>query len=66
MPEPHQPRITRRSDDRWSIRCPQCEENPFDSIPIGIAMPLESRQMTELILANHVTREGSNSRKRTA
>jgi hypothetical protein len=62
----HHPRISRRSDGRWVVRCPQCEEQPFDAIPIGIAMPLESLRMTELILANHVTRQGPESRRKIA
>jgi hypothetical protein len=60
----HHPQITRRADDRWTIRCPECEQNPFDAIPIGIAMPLETLHMAELILTNHLHGQEPRSRKR--
>jgi hypothetical protein len=59
----HHPRLTQRADGKWVVRCPQCEGNQSESVPLGIAMPLESRQVTELILANHEKREGARGRK---
>ncbi len=62
----HHPGITRHADGRWLIRCPEYEANESALIPIGIAMPLESLQVTELILANHVRREGQRSHQKSA
>jgi hypothetical protein len=62
----HQPHITKAKDGRWMIRCPQCEDNSFASIPIGIALPLRSLEVTQLVLDNHMNREGARTRKKIA
>jgi hypothetical protein len=48
------------------IRCPQCEENRASPIPIGIGMPIKSHEVTELILNNHLRREGPRPRQQIA
>jgi hypothetical protein len=55
----HHPRVTQRADRMWIVRCPQCEGSQSEAVPLGIAMPLQSRQVTELIFANHQKRTGA-------
>ena len=55
----HHPRVTQRADHMWIVRCPQCEGSQSEAVPLGIAMPLQSRQVTELIFANHQKRTGA-------
>ena len=62
----HDPRITHYADGRWVIRCPQCEQNRNAPIPIGIAMPIKSHEVTELMLDNHLRREGMRPRRNIA
>jgi hypothetical protein len=62
----HDPRITECADGRWVIRCPQCEQSRAAPIPIGIGMPIKSHEVTELILNNHLRREGPRPRQQIA
>jgi hypothetical protein len=52
----HQPRITQRPDRTWVVDCPQCRNDPFSELPIGIDMPLRDRETAERLRDNHAGR----------
>ena len=62
----HDPHITHHADGHWVIRCPQCEQSRGASMPIGIAMPIKSHEVTELMLDNHLRREGMRPHRKIA
>ena len=53
MSKQHHPKLVQRPDERWEVRCPQCEGNRDEAIPLGISMPIASRVEAEGIARNH-------------
>lgn len=54
----HHPRLIRRADGRWEIKCGECAT--FEEIiPVGIGLPIRDRQDAERIRDNHVRRTRS-------
>jgi hypothetical protein len=49
----HSPRLFKRPDGRFEIRCHQCERMEDQAPPIGIGMPITNRTEAESIARNH-------------
>ena len=58
----HNPFLSQIEDGRWIVACPQCQRG-IESIPVGIGLPIETREMAELLRENHAGagRRGSRS-----
>jgi hypothetical protein len=54
-PTGHHPTLVRRADDRWEVRCPQCERRS-ESPPLGIGVAVANKLEAESILRNHAGR----------
>jgi hypothetical protein len=52
LPE-HRPRLVRLDDERFAVRCRECEQLRGHSVPIGIGVPITSRLEAESIAQNH-------------
>ncbi len=52
----HQPRITQCPEGTWVVDCPQCRNDAFSDLPIGIGMPLRDRETAERLRDNHAAR----------
>lgn len=67
MQRGHHPKIVRRADGAWMVECPDCRNDATSSIPLGIDMPLASKETAELLRDNHsgirrrVVRSGSST-----
>jgi hypothetical protein len=53
MQPAHQPKISRRSDGTWVVECAECRADVSSDIPIGIGMPLVTRETAERLQENH-------------
>ena len=62
-PNQHSPKLVHRWDDRWEIRCPQCEGMVGDAMPIGIGLPVTNRAEAESMARNHARRPGQRRRR---
>jgi hypothetical protein len=49
----HQPQLVKLADERYAVRCQQCELRSDEDVPIGIGVPISSRAEAEAILRNH-------------
>ncbi len=49
----HDPRLVRRHDDRWEVRCRECQSGETELIPLGIGMPLVGEREARRIVENH-------------
>ena len=54
----HQPRVARRPDGTWVVECAQCRADRTSEIPIGIGMPLSTKETAELLRDNHAGPHG--------
>jgi hypothetical protein len=54
----HQPKVSRRPDGSWVVECPQCRAERTSEIPIGIGMPLSTKETAELLRENHAGPHG--------
>ena len=52
----HNPVVVRRNDGRWELHCPDCTAALGATVPIGIDLPLESKDVAELLRENHIGR----------
>ena len=55
-PKGHKPRLVRRRDGRFEVRCRECERIVGQSRPLGIGMPITNRREAEFIVRNHTGR----------
>jgi hypothetical protein len=53
MQSRHQPRVSQRADGSWMVDCIQCRNDPSTDLPVGIGMPLQTRETAELLRDNH-------------
>jgi hypothetical protein len=54
MPRPsHHAEVIRQTDGRFVVRCVTCDAGDRLSIPVGIGIPLESREVAEFVRHNH-------------
>jgi hypothetical protein len=53
MHGPHHPKVARRPDGTWVVECAQCVADRTSDIPIGIGMPLLTKETAELLRENH-------------
>ena len=56
MQDAHNPVVVQRADGRWELHCPDCEAVVGTTVPIGIDLPVESKDVAELLRENHVGR----------
>jgi len=54
----HQPKVARRPDGTWVVECAQCRADRTSEIPIGIGMPLSTKETAELLRDNHAGPHG--------
>jgi hypothetical protein len=52
----HHPTIAQRPDRQWVVECPECRNDQFSDVPIGIGMPLPDRETAERLRENHSAR----------
>jgi len=53
MHSPHHPKVQRRSDGRWKIRCPECLGRRDEAPPVGIGIPISGEFEARYIQQNH-------------
>jgi hypothetical protein len=54
MQRSHNPKVLAMADGRWLVVCPECDAVAYRlERPIGIRMPLQSRQTAERLRRNH-------------
>jgi hypothetical protein len=53
MQQGHHPKIARRADGAWVVECAECRSDTTSSIPLGIDMPLTSKETAQLLRDNH-------------
>jgi hypothetical protein len=49
----HQPKVSRRPDGTWVVECSECRADLCSDIPIGIGMPLLTKETAERLRENH-------------
>jgi hypothetical protein len=49
----HHPTIRRRADRKWVVVCPDCEKEQEGETPVGINVPVDSREVAEMLWENH-------------
>jgi len=52
----HNPVVVQQADGQWILHCPDCEAIVGTTVPIGIDLPVESKDVAELLRENHVGR----------
>ena len=66
MRQTHHPRLARRADGRWEIRCPECAADQVESVPLGIGAPISAEIEARYILENHARTRGRRRVDRTS
>lgn len=54
MKNAHRPVIIQRPDGRWELHCPDCTESHETTVLIGLDLPVESKEVADLLLENHL------------
>ena len=58
MQSQHQPKVACRPDGTWVVECAQCRADRTSEVPIGIGMPLSTKETAELLRDNHAGPHG--------
>lgn len=66
MRQPHHPRMAKRADGRWEIRCPGCAADKVESVPLGIGAPITAEIEARYILENDARTRGRRRVDRTS
>lgn len=63
MRKVHHPKIVQRCDGCWMVVCDDCARDRQSSTPVGINIPVESREMAQLLWENHCERRRPPNRR---
>jgi hypothetical protein len=54
----HHPVVRQRTHDSWIVRCPECQRDNQQTPPVGINLPVSSRDVAVMLATNHAGPKG--------
>lgn len=60
MMQGHHPKVRRRPDERWEVRCSECEKAKVTQRPVGIGLPVGSKTAATMMRDNHALKRAAS------